>query len=147
MKSRETISMRGVFTLTISNKGKVIETFTESNLVVNSGLTLMSHLIAGDVTPVTKIGFGTSGQAAVNTDTSLTNPVIKDISSSNYPQPGHVQFNWTLDESEANGMNIFEFGLFTAGNTLFSRKVREQAIVKTADMSLAGSWTVIFERS
>ncbi|MNC78397.1 hypothetical protein D3C75_1305980 [compost metagenome] len=54
-----------------------------------------------------------------------------------------MRFAFTLGESEANGLNIRELGLLCADETLFARKVRG-LIEKTSDLSITGSWTIIF---
>ena len=60
-----------------------------------------------------------------------------------YPATGQVRFNWSLSTAELNGVAITEFGLLCADGTLFSRKQRKP-IEKESDLSLTGSWTILF---
>jgi hypothetical protein len=124
----------------------LIEEEDGHNLIVDLARVQMAHLIAGDFNgrKVVKIAFGTSGTAPAVADTTITNAFLKDIDGFEYPEPGQVQFNWSLTVSEGNGMAIMEFGLLTADGKLFSRRNRAKPINKELDISLEGSWTIIF---
>ena len=126
--------------------GVVIEEYQDHNLVVNGAFFQMARLLAGNVTgrSIAKIGFGTGGDDPAVTDTALTGQYLRNITGCEYPANGEVQFNWLLPVNEGNGMHIIEFGLFSADGTLFARKTREEAIPKAADISLEGSWKIIF---
>jgi len=52
-----------------------------------------------------------------------------------------VKFNFTVDFLDAVGMNIYEFGLITQDDKLFSRLTRA-LIAKTNEMQLVGQWTI-----
>jgi hypothetical protein len=80
------------------------------------------------------------------TDTELTEPFTKTITGFSFPESGQVQFDWRLETSEANGMDILEFGLVTEDGTLFSRRVRESGrpVSKESDISIEGEWIIIF---
>jgi hypothetical protein len=145
MNITNTIKIRGIFRLSIYKKGSLIETVVDRNQIVSAGLSLAANIIAGAMTPISKIGVGTSSIAATTSDIGLANPQYKNVSSSTFPSPGSVDFTWGIAEADFVGMNINEFGLLTSGNTLFARKVRTQTIVKTADISLSGVWTILFE--
>lgn len=49
-----------------------------------------------------------------------------------------------LERERKRGLNIRELGLLCADGTLFARKVRG-LIEKTSDLSITGSWTIIFK--
>jgi hypothetical protein len=147
---KDAVSLRGIFTMN-AYKGeganrKLIETFEDHNLIVNLGRASMAHLIAGDVTQrsMLSIAFGTNGVAPTVDDTDITNPFVKELGGATYPQAGQVRFAWNLTSSEANGKAIMEFGLLTADGNLFCRRTRATPINKESDISLEGTWTIIF---
>jgi len=136
--------IEGTFRLrVIDSHGKLLQEIAEKNLVVNGGRNSAARLLGGGGTnkEVTQIGFGTSATLASPPDSALTGAFVKDIDTASYPQTGAVQFDWVLDYAEANGLAIREFGLLSADDTLFSRKVRD-LITKTVDIRLEGSWTI-----
>lgn len=142
----EKTAITGKFSLRVFNKdGKVIERYESSNLVVNSGRDSASRLVGGSGAnkQITQFAVGESSAAPSPTDADLSNKFIKAIDSVSYPQTGAAAFNWSLDFAEANGLDIYEFGLFNAGNELFSRKTRS-LISKTADIRIEGTWTIQF---
>lgn len=137
--------MRGVFEYRMKIKGTLVDEYREDNLIVDMARTTLSKLIGGDGNGknITGIGFGTNPAMPTPADSALTAPYIKGFVSHNYPSPGRIQFVWTLTTTEANGLNIAEFGLLCADGSLFARKSRG-VIAKDQDMSLDGSWTIIF---
>jgi len=125
---------------------KLIETFEEENLIVNEARTTMAHLISGDVAnrSMRSISFGTNGNNPTVDDTEITNPFTKNLGAITYPAMGQVTFAWSLTTAEANGLAIMEFGLLTADGKLFCRRTRTMPINKQNDISLEGTWTIIF---
>lgn len=136
----------GIFSLEVWRRGELIEVYEDENLVVDASKQQLARLIGGDVTnrSITKIGFGTSGTAPAAGNTTLTGAYVKALGSITYPTTNSVQFAFTLGTSEANGLSIMEFGLFTAGDILFARKTRAGAIVKDSDLSISGTWRINF---
>lgn len=136
----------GELHLRIYRGGVLVETFIEKNLIVDGSKQLLSRLLGGTVAnnSVTKIGFGTSGTAPAAGNAALTNPTVKALDSITYPDASKVSFNFSLGSAEANGKAIMEFGLFSAGDVLFARRVRATALNKDTDISLAGSWVITF---
>lgn len=145
MRETDTIAMRGTLRLKVRKNGVVIEEYEDSNMIMNVAKDAMAHLIggAGSGKTITKIGFGTNGNGPSPGDTGLTSSYSKNVASVSYPATGQAQFNWLLTTTEANGMSIKEFGLICGDTTLFARKTRG-AIEKQDDISLDGSWTIIF---
>jgi hypothetical protein len=147
---KDTASLRGVFTMKVYKDGgknrKLIETFEDHNLIVNLARVSMAHLIAGDTAnrSMQSIAFGTNGTAPTVDDTDITSPFVKNLGGVTYPQVGQARFSWTLSTSEANGKAIMEFGLLTADGKLFCRRTRSTPINKESDISLEGTWTIIF---
>lgn len=146
MNIKEEINLKGIFHLDVIKNGKIIDSFTEHNLIVNLCRSNLARLMAGDEngSPIGKISFGTSNRSPEVTDTTITNPYTKNIDSYNFPEAGRVTFNWSLATTEANGKSILEFGLLSANGTLNARKVRVNPINKESDISLLGTWTIIF---
>jgi hypothetical protein len=140
--------LKGILEYRIFRNGKLEEEAREDNLIVNVGRTQMARMLAGDFTNrnVNRISFGTSGTAPALPDTSIAGQYTKAITGVEYPGTGQVRFNWTLATAEANGKAILEFGLLCADGVLFSRRIRESGkpINKESDISLEGSWTIIF---
>ncbi|GIW22887.1 MAG: hypothetical protein KatS3mg068_2572 [Candidatus Sericytochromatia bacterium] len=145
MNLKDIITLQGIFELKVFKKGHLIEDYIDKNLIVNTAKEALAKLIAGAGAgkTITKIGFGTNGLGPTPDDTSLTSSFVKNISSYTFPSVNQVRFNWTLLDTEANGKQIREFGLICSDNTLFARKTRG-LIEKADDISLAGTWTIIF---
>jgi len=137
---------RGIFALDIFRHGHLIEHFEDDNLIVTKGRESVVRLVAGDVSgrSIVNIGFGTNGTAANPADTALTGAFVKAIDSHSYPVSTSVQFNFSLSTSEAVGLSISEFGLLTASGILHARKVRSGPLLKDIDISLTGTWTLIY---
>ncbi|MCG2614910.1 hypothetical protein LZZ85_11480 [Terrimonas sp. NA20] len=116
----------------------------EPNLVVDLGKTNVAKLLGGDAAgkAVTKFGVGTNAVSAAVGDVGLTGMFSKSIDSVSYPDSRSVMFHFDLDNGEANGISIREFGLLNDSNVLFARKVREAAIVKTNLIRLVGTWKI-----
>jgi hypothetical protein len=145
MKEKDFVAIRGDFRLVVKKNGVVIEEYEDHNMIMNLAKDAMAHLIggAGSGQTVTKIGVGTNGNGPAPTDTGLTGSYSKNVTSVSYPATGQAQFNWSLGTTEANDLSIKEFGLICGDATLFARKTRG-AIEKQDDISLDGSWTIIF---
>lgn len=142
---RDDVPMTGHFYVEVRRGGELVEVIDEKNLIVNGAKNQLARLIGGSGTnrQITQIGFGVGTAAAAPGDTALTSPYLKAIGSVSYPATGQVQFNWSLSTAEMNGVSITEFGLICADGTLFSRKQRAP-IQKESDLSLTGSWTILF---
>jgi hypothetical protein len=143
MKDKQ--SLRGVFSLQVWKGDKLVEQYEDNNLIVNNGRNFIAQLVGGTVTgQIDQIGFGTDGTAPALADVELTAAFKKNVGGAALVPVGRMAISWTLDPSEANGMTIREFGLFyNNGGVLVARKTREP-IVKTSDVRLTGTWTLIF---
>jgi hypothetical protein len=146
MQIRDTVAMRGEFRCRVCKNGKIAEEFGDHNMIVDDARMQMAHLVAEptDGRRVRFIAFGTNGDAATPDDTAITDPVVKEIGSFEFPENGQVRFNWTLGKTEANGKAIMEFGLICGNGELFARYVRQQPLNKDSDFSLEGDWTIVF---
>lgn len=145
MRLSDTHHLTGLFHVDVWRAGKIIDTIDEQNLIVNGAKNQLARLIGGDGAnrQINRIGFGIGVTAASPNDTTLTGALVKAIGGHSYPATGQVRFDWSLSTAEANGSALTEFGLLCADDTLFARKVRAP-IQKDADLSLTGSWTIIF---
>lgn len=145
MYLQDHIGLRGLFRVEIRRHGELVQRIEEANLIVNGAKSQLARLVGGSGTGrhITQIGFGIGATAAAPGDTALTSPYIKPIGSVEYPATGQVRFNWSLSTAELNGVTITEFGLICADGTLFARK-RRAPIQKDSDLSLTGSWTILF---
>ncbi len=139
------ISLRGELLVSVLRNGQVIQTLRDKNMIMTVARAALAHLVAGDGAGkvINRIGIGVNGNGPTPDDTALTLSFVKAVASHSYPSAGEVRFNWSIGTGEANGMVIREFGLITTDNTLFARKTRAP-IEKGNDISLEGSWTIIF---
>jgi hypothetical protein len=147
---KESASLRGIFAMSVykeeGGSRKLVETFEERNLIVDAARVSMAHLISGDVEgrSMLSIAFGTDGTAPAAGDEGIANSFVKELDGAACPEVGQARFSWSLSTSEANGMAIMEFGLLTADGNLFCRRTRTTPINKESDISLEGTWTIIF---
>lgn len=146
MELKDSLQLKGVFHVDVIKAGTIIETYEENNMIVDLCRSNLARLLAGNPqgSPVGKISFGTNGAAPETTDTAITNAYTKNIDGYTFPEEGRVTFNWSLATTEANGKSILEFGLLSQNGTLNARKVRVNPINKESDISLQGTWTIIF---
>lgn len=149
MKSQEIVEMRGEVSIRGYNElGECVLSLDKKNLVVNGGKGVMATLLRLGTSSliINGIAFGTSSVAPALGDTAITGAFTKATASSSNPTTNSVQWDWTLETSENNGMNIREIGLIsdrTGTPTLFSRIVTE-SIVKTSSLRLEGTWKLTF---
>ena len=137
---------KGFVSLRVFRRGRLIDEWCERNLVVNGARQVHALLIGGTFANnnIAQIGFGTGLSAPAAGNTNLTAPFLKALDSVTFPAPGQATFSFSLATAEANGMQIGEFGLFTAAGVLYARKTRAAALAKDSDISLSGSWSIIF---
>lgn len=136
----------GEFRLWVYRNGILVDEQIEQNLIVSGSKGVLARLIGGDFTNnnVNRIQFGTNGAAPVVGNTTITNPFTKGFDTITYPDSTSVLFGFSLGAGESNGKAIAEFGLITAAGTLFARKNRGTPINKESDLTLTGSWRIIF---
>jgi len=143
----EKLTIKGVFYLEkiCAKTGKILEIYTDNNLVVNGGRTAVTNLLGAATSgkQLTQIAFGTNNTSPAGSDTAITGAFTKALGAVSYPTISSVKFDWTLGASEGNGLGIREVGLLCTDNTLFARKTRE-LISKNSDIILNGSWTISF---
>lgn len=137
------IKARGALRIEIYENGRLVESQEDNNLVVNLGRENVAKLLGGATAgkSITKFQAGTSDTPPQLTDTAITNPFTKALSSVSYPSANQVQFNFLIDAHEANGKAIAEFGLLNSDDVLFARKTRT-VINKVSPMVIVGAWII-----
>ncbi|MDR2518215.1 MAG: hypothetical protein LBD13_02240 [Spirochaetaceae bacterium] len=94
MNSRERHGMRGLFTMRIYRRGKLVETYRGNNLIVGNAREIAAQFISGAVAGrrITGIGFGANGSAPQNGGTALAGACTKEAESVSYPALGQAEF-------------------------------------------------------
>jgi hypothetical protein len=142
--ANDTINVRGEVALKIYKNGKLIEDSVDRNLVVTLGKKNLARLLGGGTAyAVTNFKAGTNATSPAANDTAITSPFSKAITTVSYPVDGQVQFDFSIELSEANGKAIAEFGLYDSNGVLFARKTRA-VINKDNTIRIAGTWNIIF---
>lgn len=135
--------VRGRLCFAVRKNGKIIEKFDDHNLVVDAGRVWMARLAEGKATPaIVKIGIGENNAPENRLDTEIKDCVFIPITPSRSGMTAH--FDFLIGRDDANGINIHDFGLYTADNTLFSRRVRQEDLQKADDIEIEGFWEIYF---
>jgi hypothetical protein len=126
----DTVAVRGVLTITRSDRhGKVLETYTTTNLLVNTGAQfIVSKLLGTSSTLITHMQVGSGTTAPVVTNTNLQTPVgvrepVIAVPSTFLVSGDSAQFTATFGSNFPGA--ISEAGLFTAvtGGSMICRTV------------------------
>lgn len=149
----------GMVRVRIFSRGELIYEMNGGNLFVNAGLPALAALLGGDTAGefCSVVGFGSGVNAPTVNDVGLTSPAYyKPIDGHSEDGNGSVTFNWSLGAADtgADNLTIQEIALFAnhsgvgvpGGNAptpMLARKTLSP-IVFTANMSLAGTWTLTF---
>lgn len=151
-------SICGILHLEIFRNGE-LETVEDHNMIVDDSSAVLARLIGMQGTyadkAVTKIKFsdGNAPVGRTKSDLDGSNKFIKNIDSMTYDvgSPYDIQFNFTLADTEFNGYNIWQFGLFSGDGKMFSMLSRnpEKAypIEKGVDVTVSGWWKILFRNS
>lgn len=149
---KDNISIKGEVSIRGYNAdGELVYSLNKSNLVVTTGKQRMAALLA-TANPdylVDGIIFGTGAAAPTLSDNyaGITSPFEKAIGLASYPTANSVQFAWSLEFAENNGVTIREIGLVSGfapdDKALFARIVTD-AIAKTSGLRLEGTWKITF---
>ena len=136
--------VKGALIYTVYRRGVPIEHVEEKNLVVNGGRRRLAELISGHSSDfVTQIGFGTGTREPELTDVILDDLQTIDITDS-VVDGTSVTFNWYLDQTHCNGMNISEFALFAADGLMLTHQQRGRIIGKEQDVTVKGQYILTF---
>lgn len=135
---------RGDFHLAVYKDGKIIDRIDDHNLVVDAGRIRLAELAAGKSSAcITKIGVGSGSTAEAADDTELEGQQLFPLTSATV-DGRDARFDFLIDNSQANGLKIHEFGLFCADGTMFSHRVRTGLIEKEDDIQIKGYWILHF---
>ncbi len=154
-KVRLVDNIRGIIRVDLIDRaGKLVWSHTHRNMICVSIRESMANLIVGanlSTKKIAQVAVGTDGTVYDNTivDFAQTDPANKFSKnlvdgSWTFPETNQITINWQLDYTEpASPMIIQEYGLFSGDGLLIARAVKP-AISKTEEVSLLGSWTLIF---
>ncbi len=135
---------KGEFHLKILQGGRLIRAVDDHNLVVDSGRIRTAELAGGlSSAYISQIGIGTGAEPESADDTTLTDQQLFPVSDTTI-DGRDLRFDFTINEEQANGLAIREFGLFCADGTMFSHRVRSGVIEKADDMQIIGYWILHF---
>jgi len=135
---------RGDFHLAVYKGGEIIGRVDDHNLVVDAGRIRLAELAAGKSgSCITKIGVGSGSTAEAADDTELEGQQLFPLTSASV-DGRDARFDFLIDNSQANGLKIHEFGLFCADGTMFSHRVRTGLIEKEDDIQIKGYWILHF---
>lgn len=135
---------KGDFHLAVYKDGKIIDRIDDHNLVVDAGRIRLAELAAGKSgSCITKIGVGSGSVQETATDTELVEQQLFPLTSASV-DGRDARFDFLIDNSQANGLKIHEFGLFCADGKMFSHRVRTGLIEKEDDIQIKGYWILHF---
>lgn len=137
-------SCKGEFHIDVFKGGRHFKTFADHNLVVEAGRVRLAELAAGVSTAyITQIGVGEGDTTEADGDTELTNQALFPLDKASVTGRD-ARFDFSIDNTQGNGLKIHEFGLFCADGTMFSHRVRSGVIEKADDISIKGYWILHF---
>lgn len=135
---------KGDFHLAVYKGGEIIDRVDDHNLVVDAGRIRLAELAAGKSgSCITKIGVGSGSTAEAADDTELEGQQLFPLTLATV-DGRDARFDFLIDNSQANGLKIHEFGLFCADGTMFSHRVRTGLIEKEDDIQIKGYWILHF---
>ena len=135
------IELKGELELKIYNKGKLIKTDIDHNLITNLGENAALKLLSGvSGYGISKVQIGTNSTIPKKSDTTIISPINLAITSKTITDRG-LELKFQIGSLVGNGTTISEFGLITEANTLFSRRV-VTPIDKIQDLSIECNWII-----
>ena len=135
---------KGEFHIDVYRNGARVEMFGDHNLVVEAGRIRLAELAAGTSADyITQIGVGEGAETEKDTDTALTNQMLFPLDKASVTGRD-ARFDFSIDNTQANGLKIHEFGLFCKDGTMFSHRVRKGIIEKEDDIQIRGYWILHF---
>ena len=142
---RDTVKpCKGEFHIDVVKGGKVVEEISDHNLVVDVARQRLAELSAGTSTAyITQIGCGSGSAPEAAEDTELVEQQLFPLTGVTVEERD-AKFSFTIDNSQANGLAIREFGLFCSDGLMFTHRVRDGVIEKKSDIQLKGCWILHF---
>ena len=135
---------KGEFHIDVFKDGRCVDSYGDHNLVVESGRIRLAELAAGKSSAyITQIGIGEGSTTEKDTDTALENQMLFPLNDASVTDRD-ARVDFSIDNTQGNGLKIHEFGLFCADGTMFSHRVRKGAIEKENDITIKGYWILHF---
>lgn len=135
---------KGEFHIDVYKEGVLVEEIKDHNLVVDVARGRLAELSAGTSNAyITQVGCGSGSAPEEAEDTSLTEQQLFPLTAVSV-DGRDAKFNFTIDNSQANGLAIREFGLFCSDGLMFTHRVRDGVIEKKSDIQLKGYWILHF---
>lgn len=144
---KQSIKVVGRLRIRVYENDKLIQDWTSKNMTVNGGLDNACGLLAGDVAagfPISDYKAGTNGTAPALPDANITGAFSKAIAGYSYPATAQVNFNFTMEKLENNGMTIAEWGLFNSNGVMCCRVIEAPPILKVITLKLVGDWLITY---
>lgn len=154
---KESTNLQGELHMKIMRGGTLYHVERMKNLIVLQGRYNMAQMLGGATgLHITHIGIGEGSGPVASTDTQLVNPLLLDITErrigsgllteegDTFDDDRIIQFHFRIGKSEAIGKPIWEYGLFAADGTMFSRLVRGREFIKDGTDRIEGWWQVQF---
>lgn len=149
--------LHGHLSIKVYRGGELYKHEETDNLIVTQGRLNLAKLLSGETGMyVSHAGIGTGTDAAISTDTDLTEVIKIAVSDAKvatgltapdgttFDDPRVAQFHFRIGLEVGVGMEIGEYGLYAADGTLFSRIVRASTFTKTAIDAIEGYWQIQF---
>ena len=163
MVFKDSVCTSGELAYIVRSRGEIIEEYSEKNMIMTLGRVAVARLFAGlPGGNALSVGVGEGSDPPNAEQTDLSNRYLVAASAigfaraevqntittwvpSSEPTP-NVRIDFIFSEGDANGLEIKEFGLFTADETMFARRVRAngRAIAKDEDLTIEGYWIIRF---
>lgn len=135
---------KGEFRIDVIKDGKLVEEISDHNLVVDVARQRLAELAAGTSDKfITQIGCGSGSTPEGAEDTALQDQQLFPLTGVTVEERD-AKFSFIIDNSQANGMAIHEFGLFCSDGLMFTHRVRDGVIEKKSDIQLKGYWILHF---
>ena len=135
---------KGEFHIDVFKDGRCVDSYGDHNLVVESGRIRLAELAAGKSSAyITQIGIGEGSTTEKDTDTALENQMLFPLNDASVTDRD-ARCDFSIDNTQGNGLKIHEFGLFCADGTMFSHRVRKGVIEKENDITIKGYWILHF---
>ena len=127
--------------------GHTEEVFRE-NLIMRTGKTLLSKLLAGPGATteyISKMGFGTGNAVTADTQTSLAAQVLTEAATASFPAYNSVMFTAVMGVSDGGTSVYQELALLTNTTSIMLSRVVIPPITKSALFSIQVQWTISFQ--
>ena len=160
MQQRELLDIQGRLTMHLVNaEGEVERTVEVSNMIVNSGRSLVASMFAGKGgKPISHVAVGKNGNETTAVDVKLGEEVFRKAVTIANPEKitvdGKDRFKVTLTSelglNEPPGADVVlqEAGLFNgllnAADTVMYNRVKFPPVTKTSAFKLTLFWEIIF---